>query len=56
MVKVPGTEAGARAVQQLLADGINVNITLLFALTAYERDHSGLHGRSRGACALRETD
>jgi transaldolase len=37
MVKVPGTAAGARAVRQLVAEGINVNITLLFALTAYER-------------------
>ena len=37
MVKVPGTAAGARAAQQLLAEGINVNVTLLFALTAYER-------------------
>lgn len=37
MVKVPGTVAGARAVRQLIAEGINVNITLLFALTAYER-------------------
>jgi transaldolase len=51
MVKVPGTEAGARAVQQLLADGINVNITLLFALTAYERViqafMGGLEARAR---------
>lgn len=37
MVKVPGTAAGSRAAQQLLAEGINVNVTLLFALTAYER-------------------
>jgi transaldolase len=37
MVKVPGTAAGARAAQHLLSEGINVNITLLFALTAYER-------------------
>lgn len=37
MVKVPGTAEGARAAQQLLSEGINVNITLLFALTAYER-------------------
>ncbi|MGK2935184.1 MAG: transaldolase, partial [Gemmatimonadaceae bacterium] len=37
MVKVPGTAAGARATQQLLSEGINVNVTLLFALTAYER-------------------
>lgn len=51
MVKVPGTEAGARAVQQLLSDGINVNITLLFALTAYERViqafMGGLEARAR---------
>lgn len=37
MVKVPGTVEGAHAVKQLLSDGVNVNITLLFALTAYER-------------------
>lgn len=35
MVKVPGTSEGARAVRQLIADGINVNVTLLFALDAY---------------------
>ena len=37
LVKVPGTTAGERAVRRLLAEGINVNITLLFALEAYER-------------------
>jgi transaldolase len=37
MIKVPGTEAGARAVRQLIADGININITLLFAVAAYDR-------------------
>lgn len=37
MIKVPGTEAGAGAVRQLTAEGINVNITLLFAVDAYER-------------------
>ncbi len=36
MVKVPGTPAGAAAVQQLLTEGINVNITLLFAVKAHE--------------------
>ena len=35
MVKVPGTPEGARAVRRLVADGINVNITLLFAIEAY---------------------
>jgi transaldolase len=37
MVKVPGTPEGAVAVRQLIADGINVNITLLFSLAAHER-------------------
>ncbi len=37
MVKVPGTEAGLPAVEQLLTDGINVNITLLFSVERYRR-------------------
>ena len=37
MVKVPGTEQGSIAVRRLIADGINVNITLLFAIEAHER-------------------
>ncbi len=37
MIKVPGTESGARAVRSLLAEGINVNVTLLFSLDAYRR-------------------
>ena len=37
MIKVPGTEQGAIAVRQLIADGINVNITLLFAIDAHAR-------------------
>jgi transaldolase len=37
MVKVPGTAEGAVAVRQLIADGINVNITLLFAIAAHDR-------------------
>ncbi len=35
MIKVPGTPAGAAALRQLIADGINVNVTLLFARSAY---------------------
>jgi transaldolase len=37
MVKIPGTEQGATAVRELISRGINVNITLLFSLTAHER-------------------
>jgi transaldolase len=35
MVKVPGTVEGAKAVRALTAAGVNVNITLLFAIAAY---------------------
>ena len=37
MVKVPGTVEGAVAVRRLISEGINVNITLLFAIEAHER-------------------
>ncbi len=37
MIKVPGTVEGAAAVRQLIADGINVNVTLLFAIDAHAR-------------------
>jgi transaldolase/glucose-6-phosphate isomerase len=36
MVKVPGTAAGVPAIHALIADGININVTLLFAQSAYE--------------------
>ena len=35
MVKVPGTHAGAPAIHQLIEDGLNINVTLLFSLDAY---------------------
>ena len=37
MIKVPGTPEGLPAIQELIADGINVNITLLFAQAVYEQ-------------------
>ena len=37
MIKVPGTVDGAAAIRQLIADGINVNVTLLFAIDAHDR-------------------
>ena len=37
MVKVPGTEAGIPAFESLIAEGININVTLLFAVGAYEQ-------------------
>jgi transaldolase/glucose-6-phosphate isomerase len=37
MVKVPGTAEGIPAFQQLISEGININVTLLFAQEVYER-------------------
>ena len=36
MIKIPGTDAGTPAIQATIAEGINVNVTLLFAVKAYE--------------------
>jgi transaldolase len=36
MIKIPGTVEGLPAVAELLADGINVNITLLFSVERYQ--------------------
>jgi len=36
MIKVPATKEGIPAVEALVADGINVNITLMFSLAHYE--------------------
>jgi transaldolase / glucose-6-phosphate isomerase len=37
MIKVPATQDGIPAVERLIAAGVNVNITLIFALAAYEQ-------------------
>jgi transaldolase/glucose-6-phosphate isomerase len=37
MIKVPATPDGIPAVRQLLEEGLNINITLLFAQSAYEK-------------------
>ena len=37
MVKVPATKAGLPAIRALIAQGINVNITLLFSVDVYEQ-------------------
>jgi len=52
MIKVPATPQGIPAVATLIAEGINVNATLLFALEAYEQIAeayiSGLERRAAG--------
>ncbi len=35
-IKIPGTEAGIPAIEELLFEGININITLLFSIERYE--------------------
>src|SRR3954471_9332984 len=37
MVKIPGTIEGAAVIEEMLAEGRNINITLLFSIEAYER-------------------
>ena len=37
LIKVPATPEGIPAIEQLISEGINVNVTLLFALETYER-------------------
>lgn len=37
MIKVPATEAGIPAIEELTARGVNVNVTLLFSVTRYDQ-------------------
>jgi len=37
MIKIPGTPAGMPAIEECIYEGININITLLFSLEAYEK-------------------
>jgi len=36
MIKIPGTEPGLPAIQKAIAEGLNINVTLLFGLDRYE--------------------
>ena len=50
MIKVPGTLAGLGAIRRLVAEGTNVNVTLIFGLTRYaevmEAHIAGLEDRA----------
>ena len=37
MIKVPGTAEGIPAIRELIGEGININVTLLFAQEVYEK-------------------
>src|SRR5260221_9927124 len=35
MVKIPGTKPGIPAIRQMISEGVNINVTLLFSADAY---------------------
>ena len=50
MIKVPGTPPGIPAVEELIAEGININITLMFSTGHYEAvSQAYLRGLARNA-------
>jgi len=52
MIKVPGTKPGLAAIEELIGEGINVNVTLIFSREAYrEIAHAYLAGLERHAAA-----
>jgi transaldolase len=56
MIKVPGTKEGLPAIEQLISEGINVNVTLLFGLDRYrevaEAYIAGLEKRAEAGMPL----
>ena len=56
MIKVPATPAGIPAIEQLISEGINVNVTLMFSLEHYVRVAEayvrGLQARARNGKPL----
>ena len=52
MIKIPGTPEGLPAVEQVIGEGINVNITLLFAVESYvQAAWAYIRGLEKGAAA-----
>lgn len=37
LIKIPATEAGLPVIEQLITEGINVNVTLIFSISRYQR-------------------
>ncbi len=37
MIKIPGTDEGLPAIEEALFQGVNINVTLLFSVDAYEK-------------------
>jgi transaldolase/glucose-6-phosphate isomerase len=58
MIKVPATPAGIPAIRQLISEGININVTLLFAVEVYRAVAGaymeGLEERAKAGADLRK--
>ena len=48
LVKIPATEAGVPAIRQMISEGRNINVTLIFSLERYNDCYRGLHFGPRG--------
>ena len=59
MIKVPATPAGIPAIEHLIANGLNINVTLMFASETYEQVATayirGLEQRAREGRDVRQT-
>ena len=57
MIKIPATRAGVPAIEQAIADGLNVNVTLIFSLARYDAVMDAyLHGLDRRLTAGKRVD
>ena len=57
MIKVPGTPAGLPAIEELIASGLNINVTLIFAVEVYEKVADAyIRGLERRAAAGQPVD
>ena len=57
MIKIPGTAEGLPAIRQLLGEGININVTLLFAPGGLRESRGSLHrGHRRSGAPQRQLE
>ena len=57
MIKVPATPAGLPAIEELIASGLNINVTLIFAVEVYEKVADAyIKGLERRAAAGQPVD
>jgi transaldolase len=57
MIKIPGTAAGLPAIEEAIASGLNVNVTLIFSVEVYEKvAEAYIKGLERRAAAGQPID